>query len=101
VKDFAKLHMIGQASYLPHDVAAVVYYATLAVALLHGHDRMTRLTDDDLARGIAWAMAREWIEPEIAGILRKARDELEHRRAPSRAANDATLPEGVNDGGSR
>jgi hypothetical protein len=71
-KDFAKANMDHPESSLPHEVAAVLYYASIAVALVRLDARITQLKDEDLQRGLHWAKDQPWVDHETCGILVEA-----------------------------
>lgn len=60
-KEFAKRSLYSPSPAIPHDVARVLYFTTIAAALGHCKSRISTLSDDDLAKGITWALSNEWI----------------------------------------
>ncbi|MHC1766925.1 MAG: hypothetical protein AB9869_21920 [Verrucomicrobiia bacterium] len=80
VKDFAKRQRVLEG-YLPQEVATVLYYAAVAVALGKRGERISSLTDSELAKGIDWVLAREWVHRKLKGVFTDARRRLndEHR----------------------
>ena len=71
-KRFAKALRRHPDSPLPPDVASVLYYASIAAALARCGRRISALPDPELRRGLAWALARTWIDPTTAALLREA-----------------------------
>ena len=76
-KDFAKGNMDQPDSVLPNDVAAVVYYLTIAAGLVRLNQRISRLGDAELKRGLEWAKSKPWVEPALQDLLGEAVRKLE------------------------
>lgn len=62
VKDYAKLIREDPRSHVPPDVAILLYYGCIAVALLRHGRRISSLSDDDLRCGFNWAVRQNWID---------------------------------------
>ena len=77
VKDFAKRHLAHPASPLPPQIARVLYFASISVALVRCGRRITRLDDARLRGGIEWAMAQPWVDESTRGLLSQGLDALE------------------------
>lgn len=75
-KEFAKTHIHSEHAAIPHDVAVVLYFSTIAAALCHAGVRITTLDDSKLADGLKWCLARDWLEPSIRQLLMKAEKEI-------------------------
>ncbi|MGD0816082.1 MAG: hypothetical protein ABSA83_21020 [Verrucomicrobiota bacterium] len=71
-KDFAKANMDHPGSSLPHEVAAVLYYASIAAALVRLDARISQLKDEDLQRGLLWAKDQTWVDNQTRVILAEA-----------------------------
>jgi hypothetical protein len=85
-KDFAKANMDHPESSLPHEVAAALYYASIATALVRLEARISQLKDVDLRRGLLWAKDQAWIDDQTREILLDAL-----KKVPAAAsAKDAT-----------
>jgi hypothetical protein len=80
-KDFAKGNMDHPDSSLPNDVAAVLYYASIAVAFVRLDRRISQLSDAELKRGLEWAKGKPWVEAPIQQLLDEALQKL--AREPS------------------
>lgn len=76
-KDFAKACLDSTDSPLPPHVAGVLYHTVIAVALTRTGERITRLSNHELARGFNWALAQEWIDPGSRATLEEARKTLD------------------------
>jgi hypothetical protein len=71
-KDFAKANMDHAQSSLPGEVAAALYYTSIAAALLRLDVRITRLPDADLRRGLLWTRDQVWLDAETRQLLLQA-----------------------------
>jgi len=76
MKDFAKACRTGSKSALPKEVATVLYYASLAAALVRCGKRITTLTDRSLREGVDWACAQPWLEESLRGLFHECREHL-------------------------
>jgi hypothetical protein len=72
LKDFAKANRVPGESLLPKDIAAALYYASIAAALVKCHTRISRLSDLELCRAFDWAVTRDWIDAESDALFRAA-----------------------------
>jgi hypothetical protein len=75
-KDFAKGNMEHPDSALPNEVAAALYYASIAAAYVRLDRRITQLGDAELKRGLEWAKGQPWLEPQIARLFEEALQKL-------------------------
>jgi len=69
---FAKASRSSGDSALPSPAATVLYYTTIAAALVRCHCRITRLSDRKLREGLEWSAARPWIDESIRSVLEDA-----------------------------
>ena len=54
----------GQSEWiLPEEIATVLYFASIAAALIKCRERITSLDDRKLREGLEWALARKWTDP--------------------------------------
>lgn len=72
-KDFAKTNRDHPESVLPPDIAAILYYACIAVALVRCGARITRLSNHELQEGFQWAGSQVWIDDPMKDLFKKAR----------------------------
>jgi hypothetical protein len=72
VKDFAKANADHPENGLPKEIAAVLYYACIAAALLRLKARISKLSDADLRRGLSWAAEQPWLDEETKQLLARA-----------------------------
>jgi hypothetical protein len=75
-KDFAKGNMDQPESSLPNEVAAVLYYASIAAAFVRLDQRISQLSDSDLQRGLSWAKGLPWVDKHIQQLLGAALQKL-------------------------
>lgn len=68
-KDFAKAHREHTNSPLPHDVATVLYYASIVAARVRLGERITSLDDAALRQGIAWGVALPWLDEGLRALF--------------------------------
>lgn len=60
-KDFAKAQREHPNSFLPKEVATVLYYASIVAARLRLGERITSLTDAELRQGVEWSLELPWL----------------------------------------
>ena len=75
-KDFAKANMDHPESSLPQEVAAVLYYASIAAAAVKLDVRISQLKDAELQRGLVWAKDQPWVDEQTREILVQALKKL-------------------------
>jgi hypothetical protein len=76
-KDFAKGNMEHPDSSLPHEVAAVLYYASIAAAHVRLDRKISQLNDAELKRGLLWAKSQPWVESPIQNLLDESLKKLD------------------------
>jgi hypothetical protein len=74
VKAFAKSAQSAGDAAVPREVAIILYYAAIAAALVRLNERMTQLSDEDLAAGLEWALSHAWLDPRLRPLLAAARN---------------------------
>jgi hypothetical protein len=82
VKEFAKLNRHHPDSLIPGEVASVLYYMSIAAALVRRGERLTSLTDEKLREGFAWAKNQDWVDEQARCLLGLAENELSKSPAP-------------------
>jgi len=75
-KDFAKANMDHAQSSLPSEVAAALYYTSIAAALVRLGARITRLPEAELRRGLLWTRAQAWLDEETKQLLLQAAEKM-------------------------
>ncbi len=68
-KEFARENRFSKGGALPDEVAAVLYYAAIVVALRRTGARITSLTREEVQSGIEWIRTQDWIDPETRSIF--------------------------------
>ena len=66
LKSFAKHEVNTPRATLPPDVALLLYYGAIIAARLRRNERISRLKDDDLRRGLNWAARQLWMKPPVS-----------------------------------
>jgi hypothetical protein len=54
---------------MPKEIAAVLYFAAIVVALRRCGARITRLSDGELRAGVEWVLAQPWIDPATRALF--------------------------------
>jgi len=75
-KDFAKANMDHAQSSLPAEVAAALYYTSIAAALVRLGARITRLPEAELRRGLRWTSEQAWLDEPTKQLLLQAAGKL-------------------------
>jgi len=72
VKNFAKANLDHPESGLPGEIAAALYYTSIAAALLRLDARISQLPDADLQRGLRWTIEQAWLDEKTKELLAQA-----------------------------
>jgi hypothetical protein len=72
VKDFAKANVDRPDSGLPAEIAAVLYYTSIAAALVRLDTRISQLSDAGLQRGLRGALSQGWLDEKTKELLTQA-----------------------------
>ena len=72
VKDFAKANLDHPESGLPGEIAAALYYTSIAAALVRLDARISQLPDADLQRGLRWTLEQAWLDETTKKLLTQA-----------------------------
>jgi RNA polymerase sigma-70 factor (ECF subfamily) len=83
LKDFAKENRTDPESPLGREVATVLYFVSIAVALVRCDRRITRHDDATLRQGFRWGVELPWLDEPTRGLLREGLQRL--RRDPDAA----------------
>jgi hypothetical protein len=75
-KRFAKVSYHHADAVIPKDIAAVLYYASILVALVRCNRRITDLDDRDLAQGVRWALGLVWLDDSTRQLLNEGLRQL-------------------------
>jgi hypothetical protein len=69
IKGVAKRH---SKDLLPPEMALLLYYGSIAAAMVRCGQRITKLRDDDLRNGFTWAIKQPWVPENIRELFRAA-----------------------------
>ena len=72
VKEFAKTSRRPGRRQLPPEVASMLYYLAIGIALLRCDHRLTRLSGPALREGFRWASAQSWADEATRDLLCRA-----------------------------
>jgi hypothetical protein len=75
-KNFAKANMDNAESTLPNEVAAALYYTSIATALVRLDTRISKLADADLRRGLLWTNDQPWLDDSTKRLLLEAVEKI-------------------------
>jgi hypothetical protein len=76
VKEFAKANMDHPESGLPTEITTALYYTSIAAALVHLDERISKLSDADLQNGLRWTQQQSWLDDKIRSLLADASKKL-------------------------
>lgn len=77
VKDWVNICRLGNDATFPIPLANGLYFLILAVALVHGGNRITGLRDRELKAGFQWLMQQPWFDGEFRPLVQRAIDNME------------------------
>jgi len=72
LKDHAKALRHDPDATLPPELATLIYFASLAAALVRCGVSISRLPGRSMLEGWKWALAQPWLEPALTDLLRHA-----------------------------
>jgi len=75
-KQFAKTCRSHPDSPLPDEIATVLYFLSIAVAMTNCRRRITGMDDQSLRYSLDWALAQPWLEESMRRLLRVGRAAL-------------------------
>jgi hypothetical protein len=81
-KDFAKGNMDHPDASLPNEVAAVLYYVSIAAAYVRLDQRISQLGDAEFQRGLEWSKGKPWVEARLQRLLDEALQKLARHPTP-------------------
>lgn len=76
-KDFAKRHLGHPESPLPQEIARVLYLASITVAMIRCHRRISSLGDAAIRSGLEWAIGQQWLDEATRSLFREGIKALE------------------------
>lgn len=82
IKQFAKQQRLAAEAALPREICTVLYYGSIAAALVRRGQRISRLSDDELVRGMSWMSGQSWVDAETRSLAREAVAALGGQKPP-------------------
>ena len=76
VKRFAKICRNDRENPLPSDLVMLLYYASIAAALVRVGGRITELPPPPLRRGIKWLLRQSWLDGDMRALLEQGLERL-------------------------
>jgi len=74
IKDFAKRASSAESGALPVELAAVLYYASIACARLRCDEAISGLDSQALEYGANWAMSQPWVDASLLALFQEFRE---------------------------
>lgn len=71
-KEFAKANRNHPESPLPREIATVLYFASIAAALVRCRKRITELDDAALREGFTWGRQQTWVDDATRTLFGEA-----------------------------
>ncbi len=75
-KDFAKACRLSRGGPLPREIATVLYFASIVVAMVRCQRRITRLEDAEIRNGVKQCLAQNWLDTTTRQLLEDGLKEL-------------------------
>jgi hypothetical protein len=76
VKEFGKRNRAGAGSVIPHELATMLYYLSIAAAMVRWGERISSLSAEEVGRGLEWCCGQAWIDSRSRELLRAARERV-------------------------
>ncbi len=73
-KSYAKRSRLGCGAMLPKEVASVLYFASIAVALVRCQEPISSLSTERVLMGLGWSLGQTWLDAELRVLLKECRD---------------------------
>ena len=78
-KEFAKTCRQNPHSPMPQEIASVLYFTSIAAALVRCNRRITGLSDEVLAEGFSWTLAQPWLDAPTRSLIEESLPRLNAR----------------------
>jgi hypothetical protein len=82
VKAFAKFAQAQPSTGVPVEVATVLYFAAIVVAMMRCGTSLTTLPPDRVSAGVAWALDQAWLDGPTRELFADANRWLDGREGP-------------------
>ena len=73
VKDLSKR---SPGDLFPPEMALLLYYGSIAAAMVRCGQRITKLRDEDLRNGFTWVIKEPWVGESVCELFRQALSKL-------------------------
>jgi hypothetical protein len=77
-KEFAKANRDHPESPLPQEIASVLYFGSIAAALVRCGERITRLDDAPLRKGMQWVIDQPWVDTAMRSLAEAGLKKIGH-----------------------
>ena len=82
-KDFAKDCRQNPHSPMPQEIASVLYFTSIAAALIRCGDRISDLTNEALTEGFRWTLAQPWLDAQTRVLIEESLQHVNTRTGES------------------
>ena len=82
VKNFAKANLDHPESGLPDEIATVLYYLSIASALVRLGRRISKLPNAELQSGLRWTAGQAWVDEKHKTLIAEALRKLSNDQEP-------------------
>jgi hypothetical protein len=72
VKDFAKFNLSNALAPLPREVATVLYFCSILIAMSRCGRSITALQHTSVVNGVEWVLMQPWVEPSLKALCQEA-----------------------------
>ncbi len=73
-KEYAKTCRMARRCPIPDKVADLLYYASIAAAVVHARKRISTLDDAAMRDGFEWILGQTWVDDRTKDLAREARN---------------------------
>jgi hypothetical protein len=70
---FAKACRSSRDGPLPNEIATVLYFASIVVAMITCGRRISKLDDEAIGYALDWALDQPWLDESIRGLISRGR----------------------------
>lgn len=69
IKEYAKAYMALATTLLPKPIFTMLYYASIAAALLRHNQNISSLDSHTVRCGFTWSLSQPWIDPALKPLF--------------------------------